>query len=53
MESWSHEDVEGAEIIIFSRTGYTNDQTAVQWPEDFVKHSRYQSSVGRDICHER
>jgi hypothetical protein len=39
MESWIHENLEGAEIMMLSDTGYTNDKLATWWLEHFIKHT--------------
>ncbi|RPA94215.1 hypothetical protein L873DRAFT_1575820, partial [Choiromyces venosus 120613-1] len=38
MESWVHENLTGAEVIIVSPTGYTYETTALAWLNHFIKH---------------
>jgi hypothetical protein len=39
MESWIHQNLEGAEVLMLSDTGYTNDKIGVWWLEYFIKHT--------------
>jgi hypothetical protein len=39
MENWVHDNLKGAEVMMLSDTGYTNDKIAVQWLEHFIKHT--------------
>jgi hypothetical protein len=39
IESWIYENLKGAEVIMLSDTGYTNDKLVVWWLEHFIKHT--------------
>ena len=39
MESWYHESLTGAETILLSESGYTNDQLAMEWLQHFIRHT--------------
>jgi hypothetical protein len=39
IESWIYNNLEGAEIMMLSDTGYTNDKLALWWLEHFIQHS--------------
>lgn len=39
MESWYHESLTGAETILLSESGYTNDELAMEWLQHFIRHT--------------
>ena len=38
MESWVSDNLLGAEVIVVSQTGYTNEKIALAWLDHFIKH---------------
>lgn len=39
MKNWFHEGLKGAEVLILSDTGFTNEQISCWWLDHFIKHT--------------
>ena len=47
MDSWYHKSLHGTELELLSKSGYSNDQLAIEWLEHFITHTESTQSTSK------
>lgn len=47
MDSWYHKSLHGTELVLLSKSGYSNDQLAIEWLEHFITHTESTQSTSK------